>query len=85
MTFPRETQARIMHKFSTAATKSSALPMLRDPQAGTPQLLNVLKSTFAAVDPQAGTPRAPVGAAGFNLRARGLKPTALFSGASVAS
>ncbi len=51
MTFPRETQARIMHKFSTAATKSSALPVLRDPQAGTPQLLNVLKSTFAGADP----------------------------------
>ncbi len=45
-------------------------------------LLNVLKSTFAGVDSQAGTPRAPVGAAGFSLRARGLKPTALFSGAS---
>ncbi len=39
--------ARIMHKFSTAATKSSALPVLRDPQAGTPRLLNVPDSTFA--------------------------------------
>ena len=34
--------ARIMHKFSTAAAKSSALPALRS--IG---LLNVLKSTFA--------------------------------------
>ncbi len=39
--------ARIMPKFSTAATKSSALPVLRDPQAGTPRLLNVPDSTFA--------------------------------------
>ena len=35
--------ARIMHKFSTAATKSSALTAFRDPQAGTPGLLNVLQ------------------------------------------
>ena len=34
--------ARTMHKFSTAATKSSVLPALR--LVG---LLNVLKSTFA--------------------------------------
>jgi len=48
-------------------------------------LLNVLKSTFAGASgyPLAG--RAPVGAAGFSLRARGLKPTALFSGAFAAS
>ena len=39
--------ARIMHKFSTAATKSSALPVLRDPQAGAPGLLNVPYNTFA--------------------------------------
>jgi len=39
--------ARIMHTFSAAATKSSALPVLRDPQAGTPRLLNVPDSTFA--------------------------------------
>ncbi len=46
-----------MHKFSTAATKSSALAALRDPQAGTPGLLNVPYSTFAgASDPQAGAP-----------------------------
>ena len=30
-----------MHKFSTAATQSSALTVLRDPQAGAPDLLNV--------------------------------------------
>ncbi len=38
--------ARIMHKFSTAPTKSSGVrcapPALPDPQAGTPGLLNVL-------------------------------------------
>ena len=39
--------ARIMHKFSTAATKSSTLTALRDPQAGAPGLLNVPYSTFA--------------------------------------
>ncbi len=47
--------ARIMHKFSTSATRSSGVrcapPALRDPQAGTPGLLNVLKSTFAGADP----------------------------------
>ena len=32
-----------MHKFSTAASKTSALPVLQDPQAGTPDLLNVLQ------------------------------------------
>ena len=37
------TLARIMHKFSTAAQKSSTLPALRDPQAGAPGLLNVLQ------------------------------------------
>ena len=40
-----------MHKFSTAATKSSGVrcapAALRDPQAGTPGLLNVPYSTFA--------------------------------------
>jgi len=36
-----------MHKFSTAAAKSSVLPALRDPQAGAPSLLNVPYSTFA--------------------------------------
>jgi len=45
-----------MHKFSTAATISSALPALHDPQAGTPRLLNVLKSTFAGVDPHKRVP-----------------------------
>jgi len=36
--------ARMMRKFFTAATKSSALPVLRDPQvAGAPGLLNVLQ------------------------------------------
>ena len=40
-----------MHKFSTAAPKSSTLTALHDPQAGTPRLLNVLKSTFAGGDP----------------------------------
>ncbi len=30
-----------MHQFSTAAMKSSALTVLRDPQAGAPGLLNV--------------------------------------------
>ena len=39
--------ARMMHEFSTAATKSSALPALHDPQAGAPGLLNVPYSTFA--------------------------------------
>ncbi len=37
------TLARIMHKFSTAAQKSSTLPALRDPQGGAPGLLNVLQ------------------------------------------
>ena len=47
---------------------------------------HILKSTFAGIDLQAGTRRAPVGAAGFSLRPpRGLKPTALFSGPSAAS
>ncbi len=32
-----------MHKFFTAATKSSVLAVLRDPQAGTPGPLNVLQ------------------------------------------
>ena len=36
-----------MHKFSTAATKSSSLPVLRDPQAGAPGLLNVPYGAFA--------------------------------------
>ncbi len=69
-----------MNKFYTAATKSSALAALRS--VG---LLNVLKSTFAGASgyPLAG--HAPVGAAGFSLRARGLKPTALFSGGFPAS
>ena len=39
--------ARTMHKFSTAAPKSSGVrcapPVLHDPQAGTPGLLNVLQ------------------------------------------
>jgi len=35
--------ARMMHKFSTALTKSSDLPVFRDPQAGAPGLLNVLQ------------------------------------------
>jgi hypothetical protein len=37
----------MMHKFSTASTRSPALPVLRDPQAGAPDLLNVPSSTFA--------------------------------------
>ncbi len=36
-----------MHNFSTAAANSYGLPTLRDPQAGTPGLLNVPYSTFA--------------------------------------
>ena len=54
----------MMHKFSTAATKSSVVlcaPTARptsagapDPQAGAPGLLNVPCSTFAGVDPQTG-------------------------------
>ena len=49
--------ARIMHKFSTAATKSSGvLHRLCDPQAGAPGLLNVPYSTFAGADPQTGAP-----------------------------
>ena len=74
--------ARIMHKFSTAPTKSSALPAR--PASGYPLvgLLKVPYSTFAgASDPQAGAPARQSGPAGFSLRARGLKPTALFSGA----
>jgi len=71
-----------MHKFSTAATISSALPALHDPQAGTPRLLNVLKSTFAGVDPHKRVPLVrqsePQALA---CGPRGLKPTALFSGA----
>ncbi len=47
-------------------------------------LLTVVKNTFAGADPWR-VPLAPVGAAGFSLRARGLKPTALFSGPSAAS
>ncbi len=51
-----------MHKFSTAATKSSGvLHRPCDPQAGTPDpqpgapgLLNVLYSTFAGADPRTG-------------------------------
>ena len=35
---PGKNLARIMHKFSTAATKSSALTALRDPQASAPGL-----------------------------------------------
>ncbi len=35
--------ARNMHRFFTAAKKSSALTAFRDPQAGTPGLLNVLQ------------------------------------------
>ncbi len=57
--------AGIMHKFSTAATKSSALTVLRDPQAGTPGLLNV--PTVRLRGPptrQAGAP-APSQAAAF--------------------
>jgi len=42
---------RIMHKFSTAPTNSSALPAFRS--VG---LLNLPYSTFAGADPQAGTP-----------------------------
>ncbi len=50
--------ARTMHKFSTAATKSSGvLHRPRDPQAGAPGLLNVANSTFAGAYPQAGAPR----------------------------
>jgi hypothetical protein len=36
-----------MHKFSTVSAKPSALPVLRDPQAGAPGLLKVPYSTFA--------------------------------------
>ncbi len=54
--WPSKELARIMHKFSTAPTKSSAPPALHDPQAGTPGLLNVPYSTFAGADPQAGAP-----------------------------
>ena len=43
----------MIHKFSTAASKASALPVLRS--VG---LLNVPFSTFAVADPQAGAPRA---------------------------
>ena len=46
--------ARIMHKFSTAAMKSSTLTAFR--LVG---LLNVPYSTFAGADPQTGAPRAP--------------------------
>ncbi len=52
-----------MHKFSTAATKSSVVlcapTAFRDPHAGAPGLLTVADSTFAgASDPQAGAPEA---------------------------
>ncbi len=53
-----ETLPRIMHKFSTAAAKSSVLPArpakagTPDPQAGAPGLLNVPYSTFAGADPK---------------------------------
>ena len=43
----KDNEARIMHKFSTAATKTSVVlcapTVLRDPQAGAPGLLNVLQ------------------------------------------
>ncbi len=45
--------ARIMHKFSTAPTRSSALPALHS--VG---LLNVPYSTFAGADPQKRVPLA---------------------------
>ena len=38
---------RISHTPSTASAQSSGLTVLRDPQAGTPGLLNVPYSTFA--------------------------------------
>ena len=44
----------MIHKFSIPASKTSALPVLRDPQAGAPGLLNVPFSTFAVADPQTG-------------------------------
>ena len=38
-----------MHKFSTAATKSSALPALHDPRAGAPGLLSALFHRYGGV------------------------------------
>jgi len=39
-----------MHKFSTAATKSSALAALRDPQAGAPALARSALSSLHELD-----------------------------------
>ncbi len=36
--------ARTIHRFSTAATKPSVMTAFRDPQAGAPGLLNVLRA-----------------------------------------
>ncbi len=65
--------------------RRAAPPVLHDPQAGTPR---PPQRTIQHVCGGLGHPlagHAAVGAAGFSLRARGLKPTALFSAAVVAS
>ena len=56
--------ARTMHKFSTAATKSSGV-LCAPTTLHSVGLLNVPYSTFAGADPQAGAPRAPSQAGAF--------------------
>ena len=55
------------------------------PASGYPSAPQRTQEYVCGGRPVAGAPRAPVGAAGFSLRARGLKPTALFSVPSAAS